>query len=60
LDGRRPRSVGAWLAALDNFEGLVLGPPLPDGSRTLLVVSDDNFGERQHTAFLLFRLRSTG
>jgi hypothetical protein len=27
---------------LDNFEGLALGPPLPDGRSSLLVVSDDN------------------
>jgi 3-phytase len=44
------------LAALDNFEGLALGPALADGTRTLLVVSDDIFSERQQTAFLLFRL----
>jgi len=28
--------------ALDNFEGLALGPRLPDGRRLLFVVSDDN------------------
>ena len=33
------------------------GPPLPDGSRTILLVSDDNFSQRQRTTFLLFRLR---
>jgi hypothetical protein len=27
---------------LDNYEGLCLGPPLPDGRRSLLLVSDDN------------------
>ena len=27
---------------LDNFEGLALGPTLPDGRRVLFVVSDDN------------------
>ncbi|MBX3264720.1 MAG: esterase-like activity of phytase family protein [Labilithrix sp.] len=27
---------------LDNFEGLALGPTLPDGRATLLLVSDDN------------------
>jgi len=27
---------------LDNFEGLAIGPTLPDGRRTLLLVSDDN------------------
>lgn len=27
---------------LDNFEGMAIGPPLPDGRRTLILVSDDN------------------
>lgn len=27
---------------LDNFEGLALGPPLPDGRRLVFLVSDDN------------------
>ncbi|WP_259738696.1 esterase-like activity of phytase family protein [Synechococcus sp. CS-205] len=31
----------------DNWEGLALGPPLPDGRPTLLVVSDDNFSPLQ-------------
>lgn len=42
---------------LDNFEGMTFGPTLPDGGRTLLVVSDDNFRATQKTVFLLFRLR---
>ena len=42
--------------ALDNFEAMGLGPALPGGGRSLLVVSDDNFQEHQRTAFLLFRL----
>lgn len=41
---------------LDNFEAMGLGPELPGGGRSLLVVSDDNFQETQRTAFLLFRL----
>ena len=45
------------LAALDNFEGLAFGPTLPDGSRTLLVLSDDNFRPTQKTALLLFRIK---
>lgn len=44
------------VAALDNFEGICLGPSLADGSRTLLIVSDDNFSPRQRTWFLLFRI----
>ncbi|MBE9170185.1 esterase-like activity of phytase family protein [Pleurocapsales cyanobacterium LEGE 06147] len=41
---------------LDNLEGMSLGPRLPDGSQSLLLVSDDNFNEEQITQFLLFRL----
>ena len=44
------------LPGLENFEGMGFGPRLPDGSRTLLLVSDDNFSPRQQTVFLLFRL----
>jgi len=41
---------------LDNLEGMALGPHLPDGSQSLLLVSDDNFSDTQVTQFLLFRL----
>jgi 3-phytase len=44
------------LSRLDNFEAMAFGPDLQDGSRTVLVVSDDNFRATQKTAFLLFRL----
>lgn len=47
------------LATLENFEGMAFGPPLADGSRTLLVVSDDNFRSTQRTVFLQFRIRGT-
>lgn len=42
---------------LDNYEGMTLGPQLPDGSQSLILVSDDNFNDLQVTEFLLFRLR---
>lgn len=42
---------------LYNLEGMTLGPKLPDGSQTLLLVSDDNFDDAQKTQFLLFRLK---
>ncbi|MBD2579036.1 esterase-like activity of phytase family protein [Oscillatoria sp. FACHB-1406] len=45
---------------LDNFEGMALGPRLPDGGQMLLLVSDDNFNENQVTEFLLFRLVEQG
>lgn len=41
---------------LDNLEGMTFGPRLPDGSRSLLLVSDNNFNEEQLTQFLLFRI----
>ena len=41
---------------LDNLEGMTQGPRLPDGSETLLLVSDNNFDEQQVTQFLLFKL----
>ena len=44
---------------LDNIEGMTLGPRLPDGSQSLILVSDDNFNEEQVTQFWLFRLNGT-
>jgi hypothetical protein len=42
---------------LDNVEGMVIGPDLPDGRRSLVLVSDDNFAATQFTQFLLFALQ---
>ncbi len=42
---------------LDNLEGMALGGRLPDGSQTLLLVSDNNFTDRQITQFLLFKFK---
>lgn len=41
---------------LDNFEGMTLGPRLPDGSQSLLLISDDNFNDEQISQLFLFRL----
>ncbi|NNF66474.1 MAG: esterase-like activity of phytase family protein [Gammaproteobacteria bacterium] len=43
---------------LDNLEGMTFGPRLAERSRTLLLVSDNNFNEKggQFTQFLAFRL----
>ena len=41
---------------LDNLEGMSLGPRLPDGSRSLILISDDNFNDDQISQLLLFRL----
>ncbi len=42
---------------LDNLEAMGLGPDLPGGGKSLLLVSDDNFEKNQRTQFLLFRLK---
>lgn len=55
FDGLLPQLPPA-LANLDNFEALAFGPPLPDGHRTLLVISDDNFRPTQNTVFVWFRI----
>jgi hypothetical protein len=39
-------------ALLDNFEAMTLGPKLPGGRRTLLLLSDDNAGANQTTRFI--------
>jgi hypothetical protein len=41
---------------LDNVEGMTIGPTLPDGRRSLVLVSDNNFAPTQFTQFLLFAL----
>ena len=57
-DGRedaaaRPATLGI---PLDNVEGMTLGPKLPDGRQSLVLVSDNNFAASQFTQFLLFAL----
>jgi hypothetical protein len=42
---------------IDNLEGMALGGRLPDGSQSLLLVSDNNFNKRQVTQFLLFKFK---
>jgi 3-phytase len=46
------------LQQLDNFEGMTLGPRLPSGARSLLLVSDDNFSTSQRSVFLAFLIRA--
>jgi len=41
---------------LDNLEGLTFGPTLPDGRRSVLIVSDNNFSPTQVTQFLAFTI----
>ena len=42
--------------AIDNFEGLILGPRLENGGRLLLMVSDNNFSKTQQTLFTAFSI----
>jgi hypothetical protein len=42
----------------DNLEGIAFGPDLPDGDRTLVLVSDDNFQPFQQTQIVALRLHS--
>ena len=44
------------LKKLDNTEGMTFGPRLPNGNRTLVMVSDDNFRKSQINQFLAFEL----
>ena len=41
---------------IDNIEGITFGPRLPSGNRSLVLVSDNNFAEKQKTQFLLFEV----
>jgi hypothetical protein len=39
---------------IDNIEGFTFGPDFPDGRRSLLFISDDNFNKEQETQLWLF------
>jgi hypothetical protein len=60
LDGIRPVEKTLLLdldvlgIPLDNIEGMTFGPDLPDGRRSLILVSDNNFSPAAFTQFLLF------
>ena len=43
------------LRSLENFEAITFGPRLPDGSATVLLLSDDNFSPTQVTAMVVLR-----
>jgi len=47
------RSLGI---PLDNVEGMAIGPDLPDGRHSLILVSDNNFAASQFTQFLMFAI----
>jgi hypothetical protein len=42
---------------LDNIEGLTLGPKLPNGQQSLILISDNNFNSLQRTQILAFKLK---
>lgn len=42
---------------LDNIEGLTLGPKLPDGQQSLILISDNNFNSFQRTQILAFKFK---
>jgi hypothetical protein len=46
----------ASLATGSNIEGIALGPPGPQGERTVMLVSDDNFRATQTTVFIWIAL----
>lgn len=41
---------------IDNVEGVTLGPDLPNGNKSLIFVTDNNFLATQKTQFLLFEI----
>lgn len=41
---------------IDNVEGMCFGPKLPNGKRSLILVSDDNFSNIQETQLFLFEV----
>ncbi|OIQ19674.1 MAG: hypothetical protein BM556_04100 [Bacteriovorax sp. MedPE-SWde] len=45
--------------ALDNIEGMCLGPKLKNGNQTLILVSDNNFSKYQRTQFLIFEIEGS-
>ncbi|ERN42249.1 3-phytase (myo-inositol-hexaphosphate 3-phosphohydrolase) [Rubidibacter lacunae KORDI 51-2] len=42
----------------DNIEGMTLGPVLPDGRQSLIIVSDNNFNDTQVTQVLAFAIET--
>jgi hypothetical protein len=41
---------------VDNVEGMTLGPVLPNGHRTLVMVADNNFASLERTQFFVFEI----
>lgn len=45
------------VSTIENTEGMTWGPTLPNGERTLLLVSDDNFSQDEVTRFVALAVR---
>lgn len=41
---------------LDNYEAIGFGPVLPNGNRSIIVASDNNFNDWQRTSILIFEI----
>jgi hypothetical protein len=48
--------VNTGITRVDNLEGMTFGPALPNGNRTLVLVSDNNFNPLQMTQLLAFEV----
>lgn len=44
------------LPVVDNLEGMAFGPVLPNGHASLVLISDDNFSNKQVTQLLVFEV----
>lgn len=53
-------NIGKLVPKLDNLEGMTFGPVLPDGRRSLILVSDNNFKTYQKTQLLAFAVSVPG
>jgi hypothetical protein len=40
----------------DNIEGVTFGPKLPNGHKTLIFITDNNFNEVEKTQLFLFEV----
>jgi hypothetical protein len=47
----------SFVTGVDNIEGLTWGPRRVDGARTLVLVSDDNFSDKQVTQLVALAVR---
>ncbi len=55
LDDLLPQ-LPAGLRTIDNLEALTLGPVLPNGSQSLILVSDNNFSFKQRNQFIFLEI----